>query len=138
MNNTMTEIKDKNGNLLCIIYKDEDWTEGLNFITDNNLFIQVGSWWYSGGKNLTKHKHNIVPRESNITQEMVYVKSGSMLVSIYDQELNLIEEIILKTGDLAIMAYGAHGYKILEDNTKVIEAKNGPFLSVEVDKVKYE
>lgn len=134
----MREIKDAKGNLLCIVYKDEDWTEGLNFITDNNLFIQVGSWWYQEGKNLAKHQHNIVPRESNITQEMVYVKSGAMLASIYDQELNLIEEIVLKTGDLAIMAYGAHGYKILKDNTKIIEAKNGPFLSVEVDKVKYE
>ena len=49
-----------------------------------------------------------------------------------------VEEIILKEGDMAIMAYGAHGYKILENNTKIIEAKNGPFLSVEVDKVKYE
>lgn len=134
----MREIKDAKGNLLCIVYKDEDWIEGLNFITDNSLFIQVGSWWYQEGKNLAKHKHNIVPRESNITQEMVYVKSGSMLASIYDQELNLIEELVLKTGDLAIMAYGAHGYKILEKDTKIIEAKNGPFVSVEVDKIKYE
>lgn len=134
----MRKIKDTKGNLLCIVYKDEDWSEGLNFITDNNLFIQVGSWWYQKGKNLAKHQHNIVPRESNITQEMVFVKSGSMLASIYDQELNLIEELELKAGDLAIMAYGAHGYKILEDNTKIIEAKNGPFVSVEVDKVKYE
>ena len=134
----MREIKDNNGNLLCIVYKDEDWVEGLNFITDNNLFIQVGSWWYQKGKNLAKHQHNIVSRESNITQEMVFVKSGSMLASIYDKDLNLIEELVLKTGDLAIMAYGAHGYKILEDNTKIIEAKNGPFVSVEVDKVKYE
>jgi hypothetical protein len=28
--------------------------------------------------------------------------------------------------------------KFLEDNTKIIEAKNGPFVSVEIDKVKYE
>lgn len=134
----MREIKDTKGNLLCIVYKDEDWTEGLNFITDNSLFIQVGSWWYQKGRNLAKHQHNIVPRESNITQEMVFVKSGSMLASIYDQDLNLVEDLVLKTGDLAIMAYGAHGYKILEDNTKIIEAKNGPFVSVDVDKVKYE
>jgi hypothetical protein len=134
----MRQIKDKNGQLLCMVYKDEDWVEGLNFITDNSLFVQVGSWWYQKGKNLAKHKHNIVPRECNITQEMVFVKSGSMKATIYDQEMVFIEEIILKQGDLAIMAYGGHGYEILEDNTKIIEAKNGPFLSVEVDKIKYE
>ena len=134
----MRKINDSKGDLLCIVYKDEDWVEGLNFITDNSLFIQVGSWWYQNGKNLAKHKHNTVSREANITQEMVYVKSGSMLATIFDQEMNFVEEIVLKEGDMAIMAYGGHGYKILEDNTKIIEAKNGPFVSVEVDKVKYE
>lgn len=134
----MKKITDSKGNLLCIIYKNEDWVEGLNFITDNSLFIQVGSWWYQNGKKLAKHKHNLVTREANITQEMVYVKSGSMLATIYDNNMNFIEEIILNEGDLAIMAYGGHGYKILQDNTKIIEAKNGPFLSVEIDKIKYE
>lgn len=134
----MREIKDQNGKLLCIVYKDEDWVEGLNFITNNNLFIQVGSWWYQDGKNLAKHKHNIVSRESNITQEMVYVKSGSMEANIFDENMNHVDDILLKKGDMAIMCYGGHGYKILEDNTKIIEAKNGPFVSVEVDKVKYE
>ena len=63
----MRKINDSKGNLLCIVYKDEDWVEGLNFITHNSLFIQVGSWWYQNGKNLSKHKHNIVSREANIT-----------------------------------------------------------------------
>jgi hypothetical protein len=134
----MEKINDKKGNLLCIIHRDEHWVEGLNFITDDSLFIQVGSWWYQKDKNLAKHKHNLVPRESNITQEMVYVKSGSMSAKIFDQKMNFVDEIILKEGDMAIMVYGGHGYKILEDNTKIIEAKNGPFVSVEVDKVKYE
>lgn len=134
----MRKINDSKGNLLCIVYKDEDWVEGLNFITHNSLFVQVGSWWYQKGKNLAKHKHNIVSRESNITQEMVFVKSGSMLATIFDQEMNFVEEVILKEGDMAIMAYGGHGYKILEDNTKIIEAKNGPFVGVEQDKIKYE
>lgn len=134
----MKKIIDKKGNTLCIIYRDNDWKNGLNFITDNSLFIQVGSWWYDKGKNLAKHKHNIVERKANITQEMVYVKSGSMEANIFDENMNHVEDIVLYEGDLAIMAYGGHGYKILEDNTKIIEAKNGPFISVEVDKVKYE
>ena len=134
----MKKINDSKGNLLCIVYRDNDWSEGLNFITDNSLFIQVGSWWYQKDKKLAKHKHNVVPRQSDITQEMVYVKSGSMMATIFDQEMNFVQEIILKEGDMAIMAYGGHGYKILEDNTKIIESKNGPFLGVNEDKVKYE
>ena len=61
-----------------------------------------------------------------------------MLASIFDQEMSFVEEIILKEGDMAIMAYGGHGYKILEDNTKIIEAKNGPFVGVEADKIKFD
>ena len=36
-----------------------------------------------------------------------------------------------------MFAYGGHGYEILEDDTEVIEAKNGPFTDVNTDKVKF-
>ena len=28
----MRKINDSKGNLLCIVYKDEDWVEGLNLL----------------------------------------------------------------------------------------------------------
>ena len=49
---------------------------------------------------------------------------------------NNIEYIIYK-GDTAVFAYGGHGYEILEDDTQIIEAKNGPFTDVATDKVKF-
>ena len=36
-----------------------------------------------------------------------------MLATIFDQELNFVEEIVLKEGDMAIMAYGAMVIKFL-------------------------
>ena len=48
-----------------------------------------------------------------------------------------IDEYILKVNDLAVFAHGGHGYEILEDNTQIIEAKNGPFINAEVDKTKF-
>ena len=38
-------------------------------------------------------------------------------------------------GDLAVFAYGGHGYEILEDDTQIIEAKNGPYIDVKTDKM---
>ena len=125
------------GYLVAIIYRDEDWTEGLNFITPNDLFVQVGSWWYPAGKKLASHIHNDFERKAMRTQEMTYVKEGSMKVLLFDEERNPIGDFILKKGDLAVFAYGGHGYEILEDNTKIIEAKNGPFVDVETDKTKF-
>ena len=52
------------GYLVAIIYRDEDWVEGLNFLTPNNLFVQVGSWWYQAGKKLASHIHNDFERKA--------------------------------------------------------------------------
>ena len=126
------------GYLVAIIYRDEDWVEGLNFITPNEMFVQVGSWWYMKGRKLDSHIHNDFERSAMRTQEMTYVKKGSMRVLLFDERKNYIGDFILKEGDLAVYAYGGHGYEILEDNTKIIEAKNGPFVDVATDKTKFE
>lgn len=125
------------GQILTIIYRDKDWVVGLNFITPNELFVQVGSWWYPEGKKLASHVHKDFERKAMRTQEMTYVKKGSMRVLLYDEEQNYLQDFILYEGDLAVFAYGGHGYEILEDNTKIIEAKNGPFVDVETDKTKF-
>jgi len=132
----METIKN-NEKIIAIIYRDSDWFEGLNFITPDNLFIQVGSWWYQKGKKLDSHVHNDFNRNAERTQEMTYVKKGSMRILLFDEEKKYLREFILYEGDLAVFAYGGHGYEILEDNTKIIESKNGPFIDVETDKTKF-
>jgi hypothetical protein len=127
----------KDNKIFAIIYKEEDWVEGLNFITPDELFIQVGSWWYPKGKKLDSHHHNDYERVALRTQEMTYVKKGSMLVTLYDEDNLFFDKFILKEGDLAVFAYGGHGYEILEDNTQIIESKNGPFIDVDTDKTRF-
>ena len=123
--------------ILSIVYKEDDWVKGLNFITPDNLFVQVGSWWYDKGKKLDSHVHNEYERTATRTQEMTYVKKGSMRVLLYDEKHNFLEDYILNAGDTAVFAFGGHGYEILEDNTQIIEVKNGPFLDVDIDKTKF-
>ena len=125
------------GKIISIIYRDDDWVEGLNFITPDDLFIQVGSWWYQRGKKLASHIHNKFNRTASRTQEMTYVKKGSMRVLLYDENQKYLQDFILYDGDLAVFAYGGHGYEILEDDTKIIETKNGPFVDVNTDKTKF-
>lgn len=126
------------GKILAIIYRDEDWVDGLNFITPDELFIQVGSWWYPKGKKLASHVHNDFERSAMRTQEMTYVKKGAMRVLLFDDQKNYLQDFVIKAGDLAVVAYGGHGYEILEDGTQIIEAKNGPFVDVETDKTKFQ
>ena len=65
------------------------------------------------------------------------MKRGSMKVILYTEEKDFLQEYTLFEGDLAVFAYGGHGYEILEDDTQIIESKNGPFLDVKVDKTKF-
>ena len=65
------------GQILSIVYRDADWVEGLNFITPNEMFVQVGFWWYHKGKKLASHVHNDFESLAMRTHEMIYVKKGS-------------------------------------------------------------
>ena len=125
------------GKIISIVYRDEDWVKGLNFVTPDEMFVQVGSWWYDKGKVLAKHVHKDFDRSAMRTQECVYMRRGSMKVTLYSEALEELESFILLQGDLAVFAYGGHGYEILEDDTQVIESKNGPFIDVSTDKTKF-
>lgn len=125
------------GKIIAIIYRDEDWVKGLNFITPSDMFVQVGSWWYEKGKVLARHVHKNYNRTANRTQECVYVRKGSMRVTLYTEEPKELENFELKAGELAVFAFGGHGYEILEDDTQIIESKNGPFIDVDIDKKKF-
>ena len=127
-----------NGQIISIIYRDSDWIKGLNFITPDELFVQVGSWWYDKGKKLDSHIHKDFDRKATRTQETIYVKQGSVRVLLFTEEEEFLQDYILHQGDLAVFGYGGHGYEILKDDTQVIESKNGPFISVDKDKKKFK
>ena len=124
--------------IISIIYREKDWEKGLNFITPDELFVQVGSWWYDAGKKLDSHIHKEFDRVATRTQETIYVKQGSVKVLLFTENEEFIQEYVLYQGDLAVFGYGGHGYEILEDDTQIIESKNGPFISVDKDKHKFE
>lgn len=126
-----------NDQIIAIIHRDRDWKKGLDFITPNELFVQAGTWWYDEGKVLAKHVHKDFDRNARRTQECVYMKRGSMRVTTYTEDLEELEVFDLFEGDMAVFAYGGHGYEILEDDTQVIETKNGPFIDVDTDKTKF-
>lgn len=111
-----------------------DWNDGLSFYSDNSDFIQVGTWRYNRGKELLAHIHNQVERIVYKTQEVLYVRKGKIAAFIYDLEGNLVENINVNEGDVLILINGGHGYKIPEDDTQVLEIKNGPYPGANLDR----
>ena len=113
-----------------------DWEEGLHFYSSDTDFIQVGTWRYPAGRALQAHVHNLAKRSITRTQEVIFVRKGALRATIYDELGRPAEKIIVREGDLLILLRGGHGYEILEDDTKVLEVKNGPYPGPEVDRTR--
>ncbi len=125
------------GKTLARLIEPDDWKAGLGFFSNDKEFIQVGTWYYDKGKQLQNHVHNEFERTAYRTCETVYMVSGSMRVNLYTLEKDFVTSFDIHQGDTLILLDSGHGYEILEDGTKVLEVKNGPFLGVDVDKEKF-
>ncbi len=130
------KIVNKNGEVIANLIHDEDWHKGLQFFSDDSDFIQVGTWNYDEGKELQSHIHNEVERTIKRTQEVIYVKRGSIQANIFGLDGKFISSSTVKAGDTLILLDCGHGYTILEDGTQVLEVKNGPYLGAEIDRVR--
>lgn len=114
-----------------------DWKSGLNFFSKDSESIQVGAWHYDAGTELKRHIHNEVPRQIARTQEVLIIQKGSVEAIIYDLEEHEIGKLVATAGDILILLDSGHGYRILENNTMVIEVKNGPYPGAEVDRHRF-
>jgi len=132
------EVVDQNKILARYIPNKAAWKEGLNFFSNEDEFQQVGTWSYDKEKYLKAHKHNILERKINITQEVIFVRKGSLKAKIYNHENVLCKVIKVFSGDILILFSGGHGYEILEDKTEVLEIKNGPYFGAEKDRSRIE
>ena len=129
----MEKIKEEN-TILAIIIRNADWEDGLNFISSEEDYQQVGFWGYNRGKELAPHIHLITPRKVLRTQEVIFVKKGCIRADIYTEKEVFLKSVELGEGDTIILLRGVHGYEVLEDHTKVLEVKNGPYLGAERDR----
>ena len=129
----------KNGKILARHILKEDIKPGLISFSNDNEFLQVVAWGhYEKGKYLQDHWHNEFERTAARTYEAVYVVKGAIETRLFDLDLVPVETFTVKQGEILILLESAHGYTILEDDTTVLEIKNGPFMGVEKDKTKFQ
>jgi len=134
----MSRVIEARGERLAVYLPASSWAEGLNFFSEDGDFVQVGTWGYDKGTKLQPHIHNAVRREISRTQEVIFVRNGRIAASVFDEDGNFVEKLELSSGDALILLKGGHGYEILEDSTRVLEVKNGPYPGAEVDRRRLE
>jgi len=120
--------------LLHIIYRLNDLKKGRFDIAPDNEFLQVAALKLEKGKTFKPHKHIEKEKITNIAQESWLVFKGSVKCIFYDLNDEIIEEVILRAGDLSMTFRGGHNYVIMEEDTVVYEYKTGPYLGIENDK----
>ena len=132
----MLETITHNNQTLAIIIKAEYHKEGIAFFTPDNFSQQLGYMNRPVDYVIPPHVHNVVERKVELTQEVLYVKSGKVRVDFYDDDKQYIDSRIIVTGDVILLAHGGHGFKMIEQS-EMIEVKQGPFFG-EMDKVRFD
>ena len=127
----------KHGNKeLALIIRHSFHSDGIEFFTPNTYSQQIGYMNRPAGYIIKPHVHNPVPRQVEYTKEVLYVKSGRLRVDFYSEEQKYLESTILEEGDVILLAYGGHGFVMLEP-TEIIEIKQGPY-SGDQDKTRFD
>ena len=69
------------------------------------------------------------------TNEVLFIKTGVVRVDFYSVNQDYLESRILRAGDVILLAFGGHGFEMLEPS-QIIEVKQGPYMG-ENDKTRF-
>lgn len=125
--------KDK---LLSIIIRTQFEKDGIEFFTPGEFSQQLAYMKRPSGYVIAPHIHNLVNRQVQFTQEVLFIKSGIVRVDFYNVNRDYLESRELFPGDVILLAAGGHGLTMLEES-EIIEVKQGPYLGEE-DKIRFE
>ncbi len=132
----MIELIEISGRALAVILRTSHREPGINFFTPRDFSQQLGYMNRPRGYVIPPHVHNPVAREVQYTKEVLFIKSGRVRVDFYDDDQTYLESRVLETGDVILLAYGGHGFEMLEP-TEMIEVKQGPYAG-EHDKTRFQ
>jgi hypothetical protein len=121
--------------LLHVIVRGEDFEDGRKDVIEPDEFLQCAVLQLDKGKTFKPHYHfyrGVCHRE--IPQESWVVLRGKVKCIFYDLDNTIIAEPVLSAGDASFTLQGGHNYEIMEDGTRVLEYKTGPYSGQENDK----
>lgn len=124
-----------NNQELALILRANFQKSGIHFFTPDDFSQQLGYMNRPSGYIIPPHVHNPVQREVHYTKEVLFIKSGKLRVDFYSEIKDYLESKILNAGDVILLAYGGHGFEMLE-NSEIIEVKQGPYAG-ENDKSRF-
>ena len=120
---------------LALILRSNFRSSGIEFLTPNHYSQQLGYMNRPAGYVIPPHLHNPVTREVAYTKEVLFIRSGKVRVDFYSENQTYLESKILLQGDVVLLAFGGHGFEMLEP-TEIVEVKQGPYAG-DADKTRF-
>jgi len=122
--------------LLHLVHRLNDISNRTN-VSEDREFLQLATLRMDKGQTFKPHQHiwKKPSYDKTIAQESWVVIQGSVEVSFYDTNGELLEKQVINRGDCSMTFEGGHTYLILEDDTVVYEYKTGPYMGQALDKV---
>jgi hypothetical protein len=121
--------------LLAMIIYASYQADGITFFTTDEFSQQLGYMKRPTGYEIIPHRHNLVKREVQYTQEVLFIKSGVVRVDFYCDGEGYLFSKILNKGDVILLASGGHGFEVIDD-AEIIEVKQGPYVG-DQDKIRF-
>jgi cupin fold WbuC family metalloprotein len=113
---------------------EKDW----KFYNQPEEPLQYGVGVFQNSHKMQPHLHRTRDRNPrHKTNEFILVLEGKVKVVIYKINLEEATSEILLKGQWVAFHNSAHSMEVLMNNTRLLEVKNGPFVSVEEDKIKW-
>lgn len=131
----MLETVVSSGTTLAIILRASYHAENISFFTPSDFSQQLGYMNRPAGYVIDPHVHNPVVREVHYTKEVLFIRSGRVRVDFYSDRQEYLESAILEAGDVILLAFGGHGFEMLEPS-EIIEVKQGPYAG-DQDKTRF-
>lgn len=121
----LEEVRE-NGQIYAIILRSTYNEPGIHFFTPGTFSQQLGMLIHPKGKTINRHRHKLVERQIQRTQEVLVIFEGKIKVDLYNDEGKKLKTVTLHPGDIILLAQGGHYIEILEE-TKMVEIKQGPY-----------
>ncbi|MBY3040247.1 hypothetical protein [Rhizobium laguerreae] len=131
----MIEKITNGGELQAMILRSNYTFDGIQFFTPDEFSQQLAYMKRPTGYVIQPHVHNAVAREVLYTKEVLLIRSGVVRVDFYSDAQEYYESAILRAGDVILLAFGGHGFEIIEE-AEIIEVKQGPYAG-ESDKTRF-
>lgn len=130
------KIINKKKTIAIILKANYSKSNSIEFFTPNEFSQQLGYMNRPVGYKIEPHVHNKITRKVELTNEVLFIKSGKVRVDFYNEKKMYLKSKILNKGDVVLLVSGGHGFQMLEQS-EMIEIKQGPYVN-DLDKTRFK